>query len=110
MQLACYHSAQLVTCLLLYAGVHQNQLWGDINLINGSPWPYVNMAAGWNRFRFLNASPSRPRILMVCAALAATIRAQDAGCAVLYCMPVLLSKSCQWCSAANPRALLPAGP
>ena len=67
------HSAQLVTHRLSYAGVHQNQLWGDINLINGSPWPYVNMSAGWNRFRFLNASPSRPRILTVCAALAASV-------------------------------------
>ena len=46
-------------------GVHHNQLWGDINLINGQPWPYLNVTASWQRFRILNASPSRPRILMV---------------------------------------------
>ena len=48
-----------------FAGVHHNQLWGDINLINGQPWPYLNVTASWQRFRILNASPSRPRILMV---------------------------------------------
>ena len=48
-----------------FAGVHTDQLWGDINLINGQPWPYLNVTASWQRFRVLNASPSRPRILMV---------------------------------------------
>ena len=58
-----HHWPSILTCWS--AGVHHNQLWGDINLINGQPWPYLNVTASWQRFRILNASPSRPRILMV---------------------------------------------
>jgi FtsP/CotA-like multicopper oxidase with cupredoxin domain len=45
--------------------VHHDQLWGDINLVNGQPWPFLDISASWQRFRILNADISRPRILMV---------------------------------------------
>ena len=51
--------------LCLSAGVHHDQLWGDLNLINGQPWPFLDITASWQRFRILNADISRPRILMV---------------------------------------------
>jgi FtsP/CotA-like multicopper oxidase with cupredoxin domain len=49
----------------LPAGVHHDQLWGDLNLVNGQPWPFLDVTASWQRFRFLNADISRPRVLMV---------------------------------------------
>ena len=49
----------------LSAGVHHDQLWGDLNLVNGQPWPFLDITASWQRFRILNADISRPRILMV---------------------------------------------
>lgn len=33
---------------------------GDINVINGIPWPEMPMEPKWYRFRFLNAAVSRP--------------------------------------------------
>ena len=48
-------------------GVHANQLWGDINVVNGVPWPVLDIKSTWHRFRVLNASPSRPWILQVTA-------------------------------------------
>jgi FtsP/CotA-like multicopper oxidase with cupredoxin domain len=33
---------------------------GDINVINGVPWPEMPMEPKWYRFRFLNAAVSRP--------------------------------------------------
>jgi hypothetical protein len=35
------------------AGVHQDDLWGDINAVNGVPWPVLALGANWNRFRIL---------------------------------------------------------
>jgi FtsP/CotA-like multicopper oxidase with cupredoxin domain len=46
-------------------GAHANQLWGDINVVNGVPWPVMDIQSTWHRFRVLNASPSRPWILQV---------------------------------------------
>jgi hypothetical protein len=46
-------------------GVHKDQLWGDINVVNGVPWPVLDIKSTWHRFRVLNASPSRPWNLQV---------------------------------------------
>jgi hypothetical protein len=35
------------------AGVHQDNLWGDINAVNAVPWPFLGLNANWNRFRIL---------------------------------------------------------
>jgi hypothetical protein len=59
------HTTLLKKILASLEGVHHDQLWGDINLINGMPWPYLDVKAVWNRFRILNADISRPRVLMV---------------------------------------------
>jgi FtsP/CotA-like multicopper oxidase with cupredoxin domain len=50
---------------LLVTGAHKDQLWGDINVVNGVPWPVLDIKSTWHRFRVLNASPSRPWILQV---------------------------------------------
>lgn len=50
------------TCQLYYDyfGPHNRNLYGDINLINGQPWPEMPLEPKWYRFRFLNAAVSRP--------------------------------------------------
>ena len=49
----------------ILTGVHKDQLWGDINVVNGVPWPVMDIKSTWHRFRVLNASPSRPWNLQV---------------------------------------------
>ena len=52
----------------LYAdtfGVHQNNLYGDVNLVSGIPWPRMDLEPKWYRFRLLNAAVSRPWLLKV---------------------------------------------
>lgn len=41
-------------------GTHKNNLYGDINLVSGIPFPNMPLDAKWYRFRFLNAAVSRP--------------------------------------------------
>jgi len=45
--------------------VHKNDLYGDINLVNGIPFPEMNIEPRWNRFRILNAAVSRPYLLKI---------------------------------------------
>eukprot|EP00953_Heterococcus_sp_UTEX-ZZ885_P026890 14485-Heterococcus_DN1.PRE.1 len=53
---------------LLYEGgrlnvgpnAHINQIYGDINLVNGKPWPFHKVEPRAYRFAFLTASVSRP--------------------------------------------------
>ncbi|KAG2440741.1 hypothetical protein HXX76_003598 [Chlamydomonas incerta] len=49
-------------CQLYYdrAGPHRNNLYGDINFVNGIPWPVATMEPRWTRFRWLVSSVSRP--------------------------------------------------
>ncbi|KAG2440722.1 hypothetical protein HXX76_003579 [Chlamydomonas incerta] len=49
-------------CQLYYdrAGPHRNNLYGDINFVNGIPWPVATMEPRWTRFRWLGSSVSRP--------------------------------------------------
>eukprot|EP00198_Chlamydomonas_reinhardtii_P001096 XP_001690431.1 predicted protein [Chlamydomonas reinhardtii] len=49
-------------CQLYYdrAGPHRNNLYGDINFVNGIPWPVATMEPRWQRFRWLVSSVSRP--------------------------------------------------
>eukprot|EP01125_Pyxidicula_operculata_P020034 TRINITY_DN7310_c0_g1_i1.p1 TRINITY_DN7310_c0_g1~~TRINITY_DN7310_c0_g1_i1.p1 ORF type:complete len:930 (+),score=243.11 TRINITY_DN7310_c0_g1_i1:290-2791(+) len=39
---------------------HQNNLYGDHNLVNGIPWPVMNVEARHYKFRVLNAAITRP--------------------------------------------------
>jgi len=45
--------------------VHKNNLYGDINLISGIPFPNINLEPKWYRFRILNAAISRPYLLKI---------------------------------------------
>ncbi|BAG17280.1 putative laccase [Streptomyces griseus subsp. griseus NBRC 13350] len=38
---------------------------GPFNLVNGVIWPHLEVAAGWYRFRALNASNNRPYLLKI---------------------------------------------
>jgi FtsP/CotA-like multicopper oxidase with cupredoxin domain len=42
---------------------HKNNLYGDINLVSGVPFPNMPLEGKWYRFRFLNAAVSRPYLL-----------------------------------------------
>jgi FtsP/CotA-like multicopper oxidase with cupredoxin domain len=44
-------------------GTHKNNLYGDINLVSGIPFPRMLLEPKWYRFRFLNAAVSRPYYL-----------------------------------------------
>lgn len=48
-----------------FKGVHQDDLYGDINTVNGVPFPRMRLQAKWYRLRLLNASPSRPYLLKI---------------------------------------------
>ncbi len=48
-----------------FTGVHQDDLYGDINTVNGVPFPRIRAEAKWYRLRLLNASPSRPYLLKI---------------------------------------------
>jgi hypothetical protein len=39
--------------ICLRAGVHEDNLWGDVNGVNLVPWPVLELRATWNRFRIL---------------------------------------------------------
>jgi FtsP/CotA-like multicopper oxidase with cupredoxin domain len=54
-------------CQLYYnhEGPHRNNIYGDINMVNGQPWPNMPLAAGWMRFRFLNAAMVRPYLIKI---------------------------------------------
>ena len=41
-------------------GTHKNNLYGDINLVSGIPFPNMPLEPKWYRFRILNAAVSRP--------------------------------------------------
>lgn len=46
-------------------GVHENDLYGDINTVSGIPFPTMNMEPKWLRFRFVNAAVSRPYLVKI---------------------------------------------
>ncbi len=47
-------------------GDHENNLYGDINLVNGRPWPVFTIEPRWQRFAWLNSAVSRPwKMLLV---------------------------------------------
>jgi hypothetical protein len=54
-------------CQLYYdhSGPHRNNLYGDINTINGVPFPDIPLGANWQRFRFVNAAMARPYLIKV---------------------------------------------
>jgi FtsP/CotA-like multicopper oxidase with cupredoxin domain len=44
---------------------HKDDLYGDINMINGIPFPQMNFAPQWHRFRILNAAVARPFLIKI---------------------------------------------
>lgn len=44
---------------------HKDDLYGDINMINGIPFPEMNLEPRWHRFRIVNAAVSRPFLLKI---------------------------------------------
>jgi hypothetical protein len=44
---------------------HKNNLYGDINLVSGIPFPKMPLEPKWYRFRLLNAAVSRPYLLKI---------------------------------------------
>ena len=42
---------QLIWCLIMAAAEHQDNLFGDINMVNGVPWPVMTIQAKYHRFR-----------------------------------------------------------
>ena len=53
-------------CQFLHdTNAHQNNLYGDINTVNGIPFPDMPIAPKWYRFRYLNAAISRPYMLRI---------------------------------------------
>jgi FtsP/CotA-like multicopper oxidase with cupredoxin domain len=44
---------------------HEKDLYGDINLVNGIPFPQMNLEPKWIRFRLLNAAVSRPYLFKI---------------------------------------------
>lgn len=52
----------------LYSDIHKqhkDDLYGDINLVSGIPFPNMKLDAKWYRFRLLNAAVSRPYLLKI---------------------------------------------
>jgi FtsP/CotA-like multicopper oxidase with cupredoxin domain len=47
------------------SGPHHKDFYGDINLVNGIPWPVMKLRAKWYRFRIINVSLSRPYMLQI---------------------------------------------
>ena len=46
-------------------GAHKDNLYGDINLVSGIPWPKMPLEPKWYRFRLLNAAVSRPYLVKI---------------------------------------------
>lgn len=46
-------------------GAHQNNLYGDINLVSGVPFPIMPIEPKFYRFRFINAAVSRPYLVKI---------------------------------------------
>jgi FtsP/CotA-like multicopper oxidase with cupredoxin domain len=46
-------------------GVHEDDHYGDINLVSGIPFPRLAAQPKWVRIRLLNAAVSRPWLLSV---------------------------------------------
>jgi spore coat protein A len=44
---------------LFYPDPWEPEFFGDVAVVNGKAWPYLEVARGWYRFRLLNGSSSR---------------------------------------------------
>jgi spore coat protein A, manganese oxidase len=64
---------------LAYDDHTESGLWGDIILVNGRPWPVMQVKRGVYRFRILNASICRSYRLRLGAGDPMTIVATDGG-------------------------------
>jgi spore coat protein A len=63
----------------LYDDRSQSGLWGDVILVNGVPWPKMQVERKIYRFRFLNASISRSYRLKPSLAVPMAMVATDGG-------------------------------
>jgi spore coat protein A len=64
---------------LIYSDNSQSGLYGDVNLVNGVPWPTMNVEPRKYRFRFLNAAISRGYKLRLSNGAPFTFFATDGG-------------------------------
>jgi len=64
---------------LIYSDNSQSGLYGDVNLVNGVPWPTMNVEPRKYRFRFLNAAISRGYKLRLSNGAPLTFFATDGG-------------------------------
>jgi FtsP/CotA-like multicopper oxidase with cupredoxin domain len=64
---------------LLYDDSSQSGLHGDVNLVNGKPWPVMKVERRLYRFRVLNASISRSFRLKLSTGEPLTVIATDGG-------------------------------
>lgn len=44
---------------------HEDDLYGDVNLVSGIPFPQIPLESKWYRFRLLNAATSRPYLIKI---------------------------------------------
>jgi FtsP/CotA-like multicopper oxidase with cupredoxin domain len=47
------------------SGPHKENLYGDVNLVSGIPFPKIPLEPKWYRLRFLNAAVSRPFLVKI---------------------------------------------
>jgi hypothetical protein len=54
----CFVLQWLTWCSSISAAEHQDNLFGDINMVNGIPWPVMTIQAKYHRFRVRSSVPS----------------------------------------------------
>ena len=59
MYLSCWLRQFLSNGKLLSSENERDSLYGDVNTVNGQPWPYMNVDRRKYKFRLLDASISR---------------------------------------------------
>jgi FtsP/CotA-like multicopper oxidase with cupredoxin domain len=45
--------------------VHHDDVYGDINLVNGVPYPRMEVQPKWYRLRLLNSGIDRPYLIKI---------------------------------------------
>ena len=64
---------------LLFSLSDESGLWGDVNMVNGVPWPYMQVERRKYRFRVLDATVSRSWKLSLDSGEPMTVIATDGG-------------------------------
>jgi FtsP/CotA-like multicopper oxidase with cupredoxin domain len=55
----------LSVATLLLCRAHRNNVYGDITLVSGVPYPLMELQPKWYRLRFLNTGITRPYLLKI---------------------------------------------